>query len=124
MTAAAGEGAADKFAGRRIAGREEPSTLVAQLSSTIRKPPVPRTVPSRRSVIGKRCVKGSTPVRSSGRKKFGCARASPPWSRHRRLIQLRVDRALEQPRAITERPPLDWAPGIGLPSTSVNVAQS
>ena len=35
-------------------------------------PPVPRTVPSRRSVTGKCCVKGSMPCRSKGTKKLGC----------------------------------------------------
>ena len=41
-----------------------PGTLLAQVSSVMRMPPVPRTVPSSLSVMGYLLVKGSSPTRS------------------------------------------------------------
>ena len=82
-----------------------PGTSVAQSSSAIRMPPVPRTVPSASRVIAKRSVNGSIPSRSkAGRSSAGpgasraCSARWPGRSAQNTGSSASV-------RAMTERPP-------------------
>ena len=95
-----------------------PGTLVAHWSLVMRKPPVPRTVPSSRSATGKCWVKGSMPRRSKVRKKFGCA-----WRIHCLICASALSRQANtgwvcSVLAMMPRPRDEPAPSMGVPEAS------